>query len=381
MGMGTRRRRQRQQQMWIAQQEIAKGPAHPFYARVNALLEEKKFDEFAEKECAKFYAGSMGRPSVTPGIYFRLLLVGYFEGIDSERGIAWRAADSLGLRRFLGIGIEEQTPDHSTISRTRRLIDVETHRKVFFWILEVLRDRGLVKGKTVGIDATTLEANAAMRSIVRRDTGESYEDFLKGLAQESGIETPTREDLARLDRKRKNKASNKDWVNPHDPDARITKMKDGRTHLAYKAEHAVDMKTGTVLAVTVQEGDAGDTTTGVETLAQAGENVAELIGTEEPSQKPKAHLRNGGRQGLSQWRGVNESGECGSADLHSGEEAARATTLGRQGRGTASGLCQSAAREGSVWPAVAAEERRVDRTEFRALLRYGRNETNAFTRT
>src|ERR1700752_1398297 len=291
MGMGTRRRRQRQQQIWIAQEEIAKGPAHPFYARVNELLEEKKFDEFAERECAKFYAGNMGRPSLAPGIYFRLLLVGYFEGIDSERGIAWRAADSLGLRRFLGIGIEEQTPDHSTISRTRRLIDVETHTQVFFWILEVLREQGLVKGKTVGIDATTLEANAAMRSIVRRDTGESYEDFLKGLAQESGIETPTKEDLARLDRKRKNKASNEDWVNRHVEDARITKMKDGRTHLAHKAEHAVDMKTGAVLAVTVQEGDAGDTTTGVQTLAQAGENVAELIGTEKPSPKPQAHLK------------------------------------------------------------------------------------------
>ena len=215
MGMGTRRRRQRQEQMWIAHQELAKGPAHPFYQRVNELLEEKKFDEFAEKECAKFYAEKNGRPSLTPGIYFRLLLVGYFEGIDSERGIAWRAADSLGLRKFLGISIDEQTPDHSTISRTRRLMDVETHRKVFFWILEVLRDRGLVKGKTVGIDATTLEANAAMRSIVRRDTGESYEEFLKGLAKESGIETPTREDLARVDRTRKNKASNADCNGSH----------------------------------------------------------------------------------------------------------------------------------------------------------------------
>src|SRR5499425_3122446 len=306
MGMGTRRRRQRQHQIWIAQQEIAKGPAHPFYARVNELLEEKKFDEFAERECAKFYADNIGRPSLAPGIYFRLLLVGYFEGIDSERGIAWRAADSLGLRRFLGIGIDEQTADHSTISRTRRLIDVETHRKVFFWILEVLRDQGLVKGKTVGIDATTLEANAAMRSIVRRDTGESYEEFLKGLARESGIETPTREDLARLDRTRKNKASNDDWVNPHDEDARITKMKDGRTHLAHKAEHAVDFESGAVLAVTLQGADQGDTTTVAETLAQAGENVADLIATEEPSSKPKAHLK-----------GIEEV--VGDKGYHSGE--------------------------------------------------------------
>lgn len=291
MGMGSRRRRQRQERMWIAQQELAKGPAHPFYQRVNELLEEKKFDEFAENECAKFYAEKMGRPSLAPGIYFRLLLVGYFEGIDSERGIAWRAADSLGLRKFLGIGIDEQTPDHSTISRTRRLIDVETHRKVFLWILEVLRDQGLVQGKTVGIDATTLEANAAMRSIVRRDTGESYDEFLKGLAKESGIETPTREELARFDRARKKKASNAEWVNPHDKDARVTKMKDGRTHLAHKAEHAVDLQTGAVLAVTLQGADQGDTTTILETLGQAGENVAELIRTEEPSSKPKANLK------------------------------------------------------------------------------------------
>ena len=291
MAMGTRRRRQRQERLWISRQDLAKGPGHPFYKRVNELLETEGFDEFAEKECARFYAENNGRPSLTPGIYFRLLLVGYFEGIDSERGIAWRAADSFGLRQFLGIAIDEDTPDHSTISRTRRLIDVETHRKVFFWVLERLRDQGGVKGKTVGIDATTLEANAAMRSIVRRDNGESYEEFLKRLAKESGIATPTREDLARLDRTRKNKASNKDWVNPQDADARITKMKDDRTHLAHKAEHAVDLKTGAVLAVTLQEADRGDTTTVLETLVQAGENVAELIRTEAANQNPQVHLQ------------------------------------------------------------------------------------------
>jgi len=291
MGMGTRRRRQRQEQLWISHNELAKGPGHPFYKRVNELLEMKQFDEFAEKECARFYAENNGRPSVTPGIYFRLLLVGYFEGIDSERGIAWRASDSIGLRKFLGVGLDEETPDHSTISRTRRLIDVETHHRIFLWILELLRDQGLLKGKTVGIDATTLEANAAMRSIVRRDNGESYEDFLKGLAKKSGIATPTREDLARLDRKRKNKASNKDWVNPHDRDARITKMKDDRTHLAHKAEHAVDLESGAVLAVTLQEADQGDTTTVVESLAQAGENAAELLESETTNGKPQMHVR------------------------------------------------------------------------------------------
>src|SRR6266852_6249062 len=221
MAMGTRRRRQRQERLWISHNELAKGPGHPFYQRVNELLEEGKFDAFAERECAKFYAANNGRPSLVPGIYFRLLLIGYFEGVDSERGIAWRAADSIG----------------------------------------------------------------------RRDNGVSYEDFLKGLAKQSGIATPTREDLARLDRTRQKKASNKEWVNPHDADARITKMKDGRTHLAHKAEHAVDLQTGAVLAVTLQEADQGDTTTVVETLVQAGETVAELIRTEAPDQKSQVHLQ------------------------------------------------------------------------------------------
>jgi transposase len=293
MSMGTRQHRQRQEDLWITHNELAQAPAHPFYQRLNQLLDSEKFDEFVEKECAGFYADNNGRPSLAPGIYFRLLLLGYFEGIDSERGIAWRVADSLGLRRFLGIGLDENTPDHSTISRTRRLIDVDTHRKVFFWVLGLLADRGLLKGRRIGIDATTLEANAALRSIVRRDSGECYEAFLKGLAKKSGIETPTREDLARLDRKRKKKGSNQQWVNPHDRDARITKMKDGRTHLAHKAEHAVDMETGAVVAVTLQEAHRGDTTTVKETLSEAGETVAELIEREAektPLESPKVSL-------------------------------------------------------------------------------------------
>src|ERR1700681_2956602 len=190
--------------------------------------------------------------------------------------------------------MDEKTPDHSTISRTRRLIDVETHRKVFLWVLGVLADRGLLKGKTVGVDATTLEANAAMRAIVRRDTGATYEEFLTGLAQQSGIETPSREDLARVDRKRKKKGSNKEWMSPSDPDARITKMKDGTTHLAHKAEHAVDMETGAVIAVTLQPADQGDTTTIKETLAEAGETMAELVQWEAeqaPDEKPQVNVQ------------------------------------------------------------------------------------------
>src|SRR5215813_967057 len=201
MAMGNRRQRRRQEVIWMAHHTLARGPSHPFYERLNRLLENNHFDDLVEGLCQRFYAEKQGRPSLTPGTYFRLLLIGYLEGIDSERGIAWRAADSLGLRQFLQIGWDERTPDHSTISRTRRLIDVETHRKVFFWVLGLLADRGLLKGKVVGVDATTLEANAAMRSIIRRDNGQAYEAFLTELAKKSGIATPSREDLARMDRK------------------------------------------------------------------------------------------------------------------------------------------------------------------------------------
>ena len=197
--------------------------------------------------------------------------------MDAERAIARRAADSFALREFLGLVLPEAPPDHSTVSRTRRLIDLETHQAVFTWILQRLADAGLVKGKTVGIDATTLEANAALRSIVRRDTGEGYQEFLTQLAQASGIETPTRADLARMDRKRKKKGSNSDWTHPHDPDAKITKMKDGRTHLAHKAEHAVDLETGAVVAVTVQDADEGDTTTSHDTLTAAAEQIEAVV--------------------------------------------------------------------------------------------------------
>ena len=287
MAMGTRKHRQRQEPLWVTQSELATGPGHPFYERLGALLDAEKFDEFVEKACAQFYAEHNGRPSLPPGIYFRTLMIGYFEGIDSERGIAWRIADSLGLRRFLQIGLDESAPNHSTISRTRRLIDLETHRKVFGWVNALLADRGLLKGKMMGIDATMLEANAAMRSIVRRDNGQKYEEFLTELAQQSGIATPTREDLARIDRKREKKGSNQEWVSETDADARIAKMKDGSTHMAHKAEHAVDMESGAVVAVTLQGADQGDTTTIRQTLAEAGEAVVDLI-VREAEQAPEA---------------------------------------------------------------------------------------------
>ncbi len=271
MAMGTRQ--DEQPPLWIATSDLPTAPGHPFYARLNTVLDAAGFDAFVEAECRQFYAAVMGRPGLAPGRYFRLLLVGYFEGLGSERGIAWRAADSLAIRRFLHLGLEDTTPDHSTISRTRRLIDVDTHRAVFTWVQTQLVAHGLLRGQTVAVDATTLEANAAMRSIVRRDTGETYQAYLTQLAEASGITTPTREALARFDRRRKKKSSNQDWTHPVDPDAKITKMKDGRTHLAHKAEHAVDVDSGAVVSVRVDGADVGDTTTVIETVVDATDQL------------------------------------------------------------------------------------------------------------
>ena len=283
MAMG--KRKGRQGGLWVATQDLARTPGHPFYKRLNHLLAQHGFDRFVEQLCQAFYASGVGRPSLPPAVYFRLLLIGYFEGIDSERGIAWRVADSLTLRDFLGLTLSDSTPDHSTISRNRRLIDLETHQEVFGWVLKVVAENGLLKGKTLGVDATTLEANAAMRNIVRRDNGESYPDFLRHLSEESGEATPTRAELSRQDRNRKGKASNADWKSPQDPDARIAKMKDGATHLAHKAEHAVDLETGAVVAVTIQPADRGDCQSLEETVSEALENLETATGRSESFQE------------------------------------------------------------------------------------------------
>ena len=278
---------QRQQEFWIPTVQMPQPPGHPFYQSLNQTLAQHGFDRFVEGLCAKFYHPSLGRPSIPPGIYFRMLMVGYFEGIDSERGIAWRCADSRTLSSFLGYGPTKSTPDHSSISKIRERIDLETHEAVFTWVLKVLASEGHLSGETVGVDATTLEANAAMRSIVRKDSGESYREFLTQLAKASGIETPTQADLAKLDKKRKNKASNDDWESPSDPDARIAKMKDGRTHLAHKAEHAVDMDTQAIVAVTVQPADRGDTESLEETVEATVANLLEV--QVDPATEDKVH--------------------------------------------------------------------------------------------
>jgi transposase len=296
MAMGRRRKRVRQEELWTPTAALPVGASHPFYQRLNQILDEKRFDECVETICERFYAGEVGRPGLAPGIYFRLLMVGYFEGIDSERGIAWRSGDSLSIRSFCRIALDESVPDHSTISRTRRLMDVETHQAVFQWVLQVLAEKKLLKGNSIGVDATTLEANAALRSIVRRDTGERYEEFLTRLAKESGIETPTREQLAKLDRRRAKKGSNEDWTHPQDPDARIAKMKDGRTHLAHKAEHAVDMETGAIVAVTLHGADEGDTETIQETVAEAGERITSVVAEADNSEMARRVSAEGPRE-------------------------------------------------------------------------------------
>jgi transposase len=278
MAMGTKRDREQQEELFYAAEQV-EAPGHPFYQELNRVLDGAKFDEFCEGECAKFYHSKLGRPSLAPGVYFRVMLIGFFEGIGSERGIAWRVADSLSLRQFLKYGVNEATPDHVTISRTRRLIDEQTHQAVFTFVLGEVAKRGLLKGKTIGIDATSLEANAAMKSIVRRDTGESYMEYLRRLAKEAGIEGSSDEELRRADRKRKRKGSNEEWKNPHDPDAEVTKMKDGATHFAYKAEQAVDLDTGAIVAITTHGGATGDTTSIESTLPEAGLAIANQIDT------------------------------------------------------------------------------------------------------
>jgi transposase len=254
--------------------EMPRSPGHAFYDRLQDLLWEAGFDAFVEGGCKPYYARRMGAPSLPPGRYFRMHMIGYFEGIDSERGIAWRCADSFSLRDFLRLSNREKVPDHSWLSRTRTRLPHEAHETVFGWVLKLVAERGLVKGERIGVDGSTMEANAALRTIVRRDSGESYRAMLTRMAQESGIETPTAEDLARFDRKREGKTlSNADWKSPTDPEARIAKMKDGTTHLAYKPEHAVDLDTGVVVAAPIHPADEGDTTTLSPTLYAAARNL------------------------------------------------------------------------------------------------------------
>lgn len=247
-----KRRQQREQELFIPTTAMPRSPGHPFYRRLNELLASAKFDEHVEQLCEQFYVEGSGRPSIPPGTYFRMLLVGYFEGIDSQRGIAWRCADSRSLQEFLGLGPTERSPHHSSLTRIRQRLTLDVHQDVFDFIIVVAKKKGLLKGKTLGVDTTTLEANAAMKSIVRKDSGKGWKEYVRGLAEEAGIDDPDDEDIRRFDRGRRDKkVSNKDWKSPTDPDARIGKMKDGRTKLSYKAQHAIDLDTELVVGATI----------------------------------------------------------------------------------------------------------------------------------
>jgi transposase len=280
MSMG-RRPTEQQAGFWLPTADLPHSPGHVFYDKLNRLLAEAGFDRHIEELCQPHYADRVGRESIPPGVYFRMLFVGYFEGLDSQRAIAWRCSDSLSLRAFLGIPLSETTPDHSSLTKIRERLPLPVHEHVFAFVLKVAHDKKLLRGKTVAVDATTLEANAAMRSIVRKDSGEDWKEYLKRLMAEEGIENPTDEEIRRFDMKRKNKkVSNKEWQSPTDEDSRIAKMKDGTTHLAYKAEHVVDLDSELVLAAAVHPADASDPSTLVGSVLEAQANLV-LAGSEQ----------------------------------------------------------------------------------------------------
>jgi transposase len=264
----------------IAVEDLPPPPAHPFYRRLNALLAGAGFDAFVEELCRPYYADGRGRPGIPPGVYFRMLFLGYFEGLDSQRAIAWRCADSLSLRAFLGVPLTEATPDHSSLTRIRQRLPVDVHERVFIHVLTIAQQKKLLRGKTVAVDATTLEANAAMKAITRKDTGEDWKAYVKRLMAEDGIQDPTDEEVRRFDKARKKKVSNGEWQSPADPDSRIAKMKDGRTHLAYKAEHTVDLDSEFVLAAAVHTADQPDPATLVDSVLRAQINLV-LAGSDQ----------------------------------------------------------------------------------------------------
>ena len=279
MSMG-RRPTEQQTDLWIPTADLPRSPGHVFYDKLNRLLAEAAFDPYVEDLCQPFYADGLGRESIPPGIYFRMLFVGYFEGLGSQRAIAWRCSDSLSLRAFLGVSLNEATPDHSSLTKIRQRLPLHVHERVFTFVLKVAQEKKLLRGKTVAVDATTLEANAAMKTIVRKDSGEDWKDYLKRLMAEEGIENPTDEEVRRFDKKRKKKVSNKEWQSPADPDSRIAKMKDGTTHLAYKAEHTVDLGSEFVLAAAVHPADQADPATLADSILQAQVNLV-LAGSEQ----------------------------------------------------------------------------------------------------
>lgn len=275
--MALGRRQDAHQELWIATTDLPKSPGHVFYGKLNELLAEIGFDRWLEELCRPYYAEKKGRPSIPPGVYFRMVLVGYFEGISSQRGIAWRCADSRSLGEFLGFGPTQETPDHSSMTRVHQRLPLAVHEEMFNKVLTAALEKGLLKGRTVAVDSTTLEANAAMKSIERRDTGEDWEAYVRRLAGEAGLVNPSAEDLRRFDKSRSDKkVSNEEWFSPSDPDAKIARMKDGTTRLAYKAENVVDLETELILAAEIYEANQADVHTLCDSVMTAQTNLKEI---------------------------------------------------------------------------------------------------------
>ena len=374
--MALGKRKTEQQAAWIATNELPKSPGHPFYKKLNVLLAEAGFDQWLEKLCAPYYAANIGRDSIPPGVYFRMILVGYFEGIGSQRGIAWRCGDSRSLAEFLGVPLHEETPDHSSLSRIHDRLPLEVHEAMFVFVLKLAAEHQLLAGKTVAVDSTMLEADAAMKSIVRRATGEDWKTYLRGLAAEAGLENPTDEELRRFDKTRRDKkVSNDDWMSPNDAESRIARMKDGTTHPAYKAEHVVDLETDLVLSATIYPADRADTETLAESVVQAQLNVIEA---ESPANIKEA-VADKGYHAAETLAVVNETlgvrTYIPEPKRKAPLEVERAIQGGAYGDHRQSSSCPRSAEQ-----EIAAVAERIRRTDVCSCLRDRRSETLLVTR-
>ena len=350
MRLAMGRQGSQQEHMWVAAQALPRSPGHVFYEKRTAVLEAGGFDRFVEELCAAHYAEDVGRPSIPPGVYFRMLFVGYFEGLESQRAIAWRCADSLSLRSFLRVEVTKGTPDHSSMTNTRKRLPGEVFWQVFAFVLQVAVEHKLLKGKTIAVDSTTLEANAAMKSLVRRATNEDWKTYVKRLMTAEGIEDPTDEEVRRFDRTRKKKTSNKEWKSATDPDSRVTKMKDGRTHLAYKAEHAVELGSGLIVAPVVYWGDDADAETlpvtvelareqlnaagsprqVEEVVGDKGDHKAETIQTLDEVEQVRTYIAEPKRRGRRRWQDKPEGQQHAVYANRQRIKGERGRRLGRQ---------------------------------------------------
>ena len=271
-----------QADLWIQPGELARGPKDGFYSKLHDVLEGMDFTGQIHRLCEVHYKAGMGgggRPPTDPAVIFKMMMVGFLEGIGSGRGIAARCADSLTIRRFLGYALTEETPDHSSLSVFRSRLPDTVFQAAHEVVLDGLRAHGLLKGRHLGIDSSVIEANASLSGLVQRNTEKSYWDYVKELAKEAGVDPDDPAAVARFDRKREGrKTSNKEWYNPHDPDAKVGRTKDGACDMIHKPEHIVDLESGAVIAAEVRFGDAGDTEDLSTRILEAVELVEEIHG-------------------------------------------------------------------------------------------------------